>query len=266
MEKEKVILLEDRLPKLKQQRKQKANRRFIAFLSVFFLLLIAIIYLNSPFSKVGEVIISGNDMIDQETILETSNIHINQSGFWNLKEATIENDISRLEVIKKVTATKKLLHTVEIQIDEYQVVGFVVKDNEKWPILENGQLLSEQQSQTKNGPIVQKWTSNEQLQELASQLIKTPISVRNSMSEISFSDKDPNFISIYMNEQIEVKVYVRDLSSQMIAYPLFLQQIVDEKGYLQPGVIDLQVGQIYTPLDRGNEIDLDNQEEGDGET
>ncbi|MCD8500622.1 MAG: hypothetical protein LRY71_01750 [Bacillaceae bacterium] len=36
MDKQKIVSLEDRIPKLKQQRKQRANRRLIIYLSTFF--------------------------------------------------------------------------------------------------------------------------------------------------------------------------------------------------------------------------------------
>jgi hypothetical protein len=45
IDKEKVVNIEERIPKIKEQRKQKANRRLITFILLFFTMMLIIIYL-----------------------------------------------------------------------------------------------------------------------------------------------------------------------------------------------------------------------------
>ncbi|WP_412674495.1 FtsQ-type POTRA domain-containing protein [Aeribacillus composti] len=90
MEKEKIVSIEDRIPKLKQQRKQKANRRFILFILTFSLLILLIIYLETPLSKVKNVEVSGNVNVPSDEIISLSGID-QQTNFWSVnKEKTIK--------------------------------------------------------------------------------------------------------------------------------------------------------------------------------
>ncbi len=51
-ENEKIVNIEERIPKIKEQRKQKANRRLISFILLFFIMVLIIIYLQTPISKI----------------------------------------------------------------------------------------------------------------------------------------------------------------------------------------------------------------------
>ena len=69
MEEEKIISIEERIPKLKEKRRKKANRTLLFYLTLFFLLIAIIVYLQSPFSNVAYVAVEGNNVITDEQVI-----------------------------------------------------------------------------------------------------------------------------------------------------------------------------------------------------
>ena len=92
MEKENVVSLEDRIPKLKQRRKKKANRRAIALLSVFFLLLIFVLYFLSPLSNVKKINVKGNVYTSENIIVETSGLSTDTT-IWKVDKEEIKETL-----------------------------------------------------------------------------------------------------------------------------------------------------------------------------
>src|SRR5690625_2410756 len=90
MEKKKVVSIEDRIPKLKQARKKKANRRLLFYLSLFFFLISVIVYLQSPLSYIHEIKIDGNEVVEEEEILIRSDI-TTSTNIWTINEREIES-------------------------------------------------------------------------------------------------------------------------------------------------------------------------------
>lgn len=105
---EKVVSLEDRIPKLQQQRKQKTNRRLISFLSIFFLLILLVIYFQSPLSKVSSITVKGNVHVESEKIIEMSKI-TTSNGFWNINTTKTSQLIEDHLQIKQATVEKSFL-------------------------------------------------------------------------------------------------------------------------------------------------------------
>src|SRR5699024_5011527 len=84
-EEKKVISIEDRIPKLKEERKKKANRRLIFYLTIFFILIACVVYLQSPYSNVKEITVTGNDVVPIEEIKELSGID-DETNIWMLQK------------------------------------------------------------------------------------------------------------------------------------------------------------------------------------
>src|SRR5699024_12802480 len=104
MEEKKVISIEERIPRLKEERKKKANRQLILYLSIFFLLISFIVYLQSPHSKVKEIKVAGNDILNDQEVIEWSGI-------------TTERDMwtRQYRSMKKASANDQLIHSIEMK-------------------------------------------------------------------------------------------------------------------------------------------------------
>src|SRR4051812_2621525 len=87
-----LVSLEDRIPKLKQMRKKKANRRLIGLLTIFFLLIFSIIYLQSPLSRIQSIQVEGNAYLTDKEIIEQSGLEV-EDNIWEIKGDKIETMI-----------------------------------------------------------------------------------------------------------------------------------------------------------------------------
>lgn len=84
-EKGKVVVLEERVPKLKEQRRQRANRLLVAYIALFFMLLLGVVYAQSPLSNVAVIHVEGNHHIASQQIIQLSGI-TKQTSFWKVKK------------------------------------------------------------------------------------------------------------------------------------------------------------------------------------
>lgn len=260
----KVVSLEDRIPKLQQQRKQKSNRRLISFLSVFFLLILLVIYFQSPLSKVSSVSVEGNETVESKKIIEMSGI-TTSSGFWNINSKEIKNAVGKHLQIKSVTIKKKLPNHIVLVVEEHKSIAYLEKDGAFLSILENGQVLKDRkETAPADAPVLINWKSEEAIKEMVSELTKISPSIFNSISEIHYTpDKtDPWLVRLYMNDGYEVIASVRTFSKKMESYPEIVSQLEEDIK----GVIHFEVGtyfESYEPLPKEEE-DNESQNETEG--
>lgn len=260
----KVVSLEDRIPKLQQQRKQKTNRRLISFLSVFFLLILLVIYFQSPLSKVGSISVKGNETVDSNKIIEMSGI-TTLSGFWNISTEDVKTAVESHLQIKQVTVEKYLPNHIVLMIEEHESIAYLESDGAFLPILENGQVLKDRKETTPaDAPVLIGWKREEDINEMISELKQLPPGIFNSISEIHHTpdNTDHWLVRLYMNDGYEVIASVRTFSKKMGSYQAIVSQL-DENS---KGVIHLEVGsyfESYEPLKKkGDENESENETEG----
>ena len=244
MKQGKVITIEDRIPRLKEERKRKANRRLIFYLSLFFLLILLVVYLQSPLSKVGKVEIQGNFYVSDDAILKAGQINENTS-FWNISRKKLANKIKHSDVqIASVTVKKRLPNTLVIEIDEFKRVAYLKKKNSFFPILENGEILDglDGGEIPVNAPIIIN-ADDRKLKKIASEIKKLPHSIIQRISEITFtSSKMVSYdLVLYMNDGFEVRTSVANFAENMKKYPLIVNHI--EPG--KTGIIHLNVSSYF---------------------
>lgn len=260
MGKKNVVSIEDRIPKLKQERKKKANRRLVFYLSIFFFLLSIVVYLQSPLSHVKTIEVSGNsygadqEVIDQSGISEETNI-------WMVNKSNVVQAITKNPIVKSVEVKRKLPWTIQIQLTENDHVGFVNKDNAYYPILGNGKILKEMKQKTVNGtaPLLLGFSDESYLQDITDQLKKLPGSILNLISEIHWkpNDKNQNKILLYMNDGHMVDGTIRNFAENMKVYPSIVTQLKpDEKG-----IIHIGTGAYFEKLNAESEASSDQKEE-----
>ncbi|MBM6618544.1 cell division protein FtsQ/DivIB [Bacillus suaedaesalsae] len=264
MEKGKVLTLEERIPKLKQQRRQKANRRLIFYVSIFFLLIIGILYLQSPLSHVKNVEVKGNVHVLSDEIVSLSEIN-DKTSFWNLNTESITHKIKQNKQIKSVTIERKLPNSVGIVVTEMKRVAYAINDGKYYPILEDGNVLksSESTSFPSDAPILMDWKPGEELQEMASELAKLSPAIVNSISEIHHTpeESDSVHITLFMNDGREVSATITDFAKKMSAYPAIVSQLNPELK----GIIHMEVAYYFESYEQ-LEVEESNEETGKTET
>jgi len=239
MEKKKVVSIEDRIPKLKQARKKKANRRLLFYLSLFFFLISVIVYLQSPLSYIHEIKIDGNEVVEEEEILIRSDL-TTSTNIWTINEREIESLIETHPIIETVKVKRKLPQTVQIKVTEHKIVGFINEKDGFHPLLANGNIVEDfNEIDHSEAPVLNNFTEKDYLERMASELNDTPDFIFDLISEISWepSDKNKYKIVMYMNDGFTVHATIRNFSSKMEAYPSIVSQIEPgEKGIVHMGV------------------------------
>ncbi|MFD3448047.1 cell division protein FtsQ/DivIB [Microbacteriaceae bacterium 4G12] len=230
MKNKKVIQLEDRVPKLKQQKqkRKKANRRLILYVSILFLLVLFLIYFRSPFSNVGNIAVQGNHYMDKEQVMKISNITYDTSYFRVMPDQT-EAKLLQQKEVKSAVVKKIFPNKISIVIEEYKTIGYLKQNDKLSPLLEDGNILSYLPSDKLpvQAPILFEFKDKNIVKDLSSELNKLSPNVFRSISEIHLDPQpsDPLHLTLYMTEGYEVSTTVQDFANKMTPYPLILKQL-----------------------------------------
>ncbi|WP_058307906.1 cell division protein FtsQ/DivIB [Gracilibacillus massiliensis] len=247
MVQKRVVSIEDRIPKLKNERRKKANRKLIFYLLIFFVLIFIVVYLQSPMSYVKNVKVTGLNWVEREEIIQLSEIEKN-TNFWGVNSNGMEQAIISHPQVTAVDVSKSFPNTIVIEIDELSHIGYVDIDDKLHPILENGDLLTEVNWSTVTGdvPLILGFEDDHYLQELSEEIASLSTYVSVLISEVHWipSDSNPYKIKLYMTDGQQVESSIRNLSSTLNSYPSIVTQL-DPKS---EGVIKIdESGAVFTP-------------------
>lgn len=244
MEKGKIVALEDRIPKLKEQRRRKANRRLVLLLILFFTMIVVIAYSQSPLSHVKTITIKGNGVYSAEELIRQSGLS-NNTNIWKINKDDTVSRLKRLSEINKADITVQWPNTVIIQVKEHKRIAYLKQANTFLPIMENGKILKKRAAVKipVNSPILFEFKEGAALNQMIKELEKLPSEISNSISEIHYTPKktDKYHISLFMNDGFEVSATLRSFSEKMVHYPSIISQIDPNKK----GIIDLEVGSYF---------------------
>ncbi|MFD0049220.1 cell division protein FtsQ/DivIB [Actinomycetes bacterium NPDC127524] len=244
MENGKIISIEDRIPKLKQLRKRKANRRLISLLAAFFILVACILYFLSPLSHIRTIKVDGNRYIASEKIIKSSKLS-NDTSIWNIDKKSTTALIKKYPEIDTVKISSVFPNTVKINVTEFERIAYISKDHLFYPVMENGKILPplKKKEIPVYAPVLIDFSEGKALNKLLSELEKLPQEIRNSISEIHDdpTKTDEYHITMYMNDGFEVSATSTTLSDKMVHYPAIVSQLNKNVK----GVIDLEVGSFF---------------------
>ncbi|MDP4163936.1 MAG: cell division protein FtsQ/DivIB [Bacillota bacterium] len=245
MKESKIVTLEDRIPKLKQQRRRKANRRLIALLLVFFSLIAGVIYIQSPLSHVKTINVTGNEMYSTQQVIMKTGI-TRKTNIWKVTKKEVSARLKALPEIKEAKISIHWPNTLNIHLKEYQRIAYLSKDSAYYPVLENGKILESRKSTEVpvNAPVLFEFKEGKALNKMVEDLKGLPEAVINSISEIHYSPEktDDYHISLFMNDGFEVSATLRTFVEKMSEYPSIISQLDPNKK----GIIDLEVGSYFT--------------------
>lgn len=244
MSKKKIVSIEDRIPKLKQARKKKANRRLIFYLSIFFLLISIIVYLQSPLSHVHSIEVTGNTALSDEEVVETSTV-TTDTNIWMIDESKIKNKLNKNPIIDSVKVNKRLPWTVELEIKEFNRVGYIKQDGFYYSILGNGKVLTKlkKEKTTGDAPLLLDFNDESKVNKMTNELKQLPQNIRSLISEIHWKPKEDNKnkIVLYMSDGYLVDGTIRNFADKMKLYPSIVAQL-DPKS---KGIIHIGVGVYF---------------------
>ncbi len=243
---EKIIDLEDRIPSFREKRRKRTNFKFIIVSAIFLFVLLVLIYLQSPLSKIQHMNISGAQLVEEAQYESLANIKIGDS-MWDIDTGAVEKNLEELAWVEKATVKRQWLNTVHIEIEEWQKVAYLAKDHTFYPLLENGELLEESKVMTPiDAPVFLQFEDEALLKKLLKELAELEPEVLAMISQINASadTADPYAITLFMNDGYEVRADLTSLASKLNYYPSIVAQIENQEQY-EKGIIDIEVGSYY---------------------
>lgn len=249
MSDKKVIQLDDRIPKLREQRRQKTNRRFVIYITLFFILILIVAYIESPLSNIKSITVSGNQYLNANQIVQASSLSKSKK-VWGVNQKAIKNHLKQLPSIKSVTVHTNLVSgQVDLKVTEYQRVAYLrTKDTYK-PVLANGKFMPSDDLKAipVHAPILVGFSEDQTLSNLSEQLTQLSPSILYNISEIDFTPTSlyPNGITLYLNDGHEALADIPTLAQKMKLYPSILSNL----PIGQKGIVQLRVGAYWSPAE-----------------
>lgn len=243
MNKGKIISIEERIPKLKKLRKRKTNRRLIFIISLFFLIVLAVGYFQSPLSKIAFIQVEGNLLTSKAEIIAQSGIKEGDS-VWKVGANQSEKKLKSNPKIHQADVSIVFPNKVKISVKEQQKLAYLAKGKRLFPVLNNGTILREATDGTPEQlPVLYDFKAGDELDQLMSSLEQLPVEIVNSISEIYYAPKktDSLHIQLFMNDGFEVSATLKTFSDKMVYYPAIVSQLDPNIK----GVIYLEVGSYF---------------------
>jgi cell division protein FtsQ len=246
LDKDKVIPLEDRLPQLKRERKQKANRRFAFYASLFFLLVLIVVYVQSPLSKINRIIVEGEQITARSDIVRASGLTAN-THIWDIRSRKIADRVEQLRTIRSADVHTYFPNTVRIHVTEYGRKAYLSKGDRYYPILQNGAVLDDLPigKLPTDAPILIHFTDKSALKAVSAGLSALPTQAVRNISDIHYqksSDMEDNLL-LYMNDGNRIIASTKTFSKNIKFYPKIIAGLPEGKK----GTIHLSVGSYFVP-------------------
>lgn len=226
---------------LTPKEEKRLTRRLTTILVTLTIGILITLYIISPLSKLQGITIQGVDKADNQSIVKSSQLTVGDnlwSQYFNKSEdmKRIVKDNPRVK-----TASLKItqFNHFYIKVTEYDVVAVLSKDNQMYPVLSNGKILSEvAQESEKNLPQLINFKEGEGLDSLLKSYEKFTPKMKSEITSIESQATKTNPFRIKLNMKDGNQVI--GLSTTIADKLVFYDKIVAEMK--TKGVIDMEAG------------------------
>lgn len=268
----KIIDINDRVPERRRRRKIRTNIKFSVLLTIFLLAILAILYVQSPYSKIQTIQINGANLVEKEEYEKIVGVTEGES-MWGFRVKDVLHDLQKNEWVKEATVQRKWLTTVTIEVEEWPRVAYIEQEFNFYPILENGYVLKKAElNEPIDAPLFINFDDETKRKRTVKQLGKLKPEVLALISQINLNatESDPYGIILFMNDGYEVRAEISSFAEKLNYYPSIIAQIEQQEQF-EKGIIDIEVGSYFRPYSgEYSEITIsedgqaeDNTEEGD---
>ena len=256
-EEEKIIYLtepsedrfeEEELAKKAKKEGQIARRhiyRAIPVLVISTLIAVFSVYLLTPLAKQKIIEFSGNKNADQTLLFEKSQIQDRDytlTTFLN-RDRYLANMKAASPWVKDISMNYTFPTTFKVQVEEYQVLGYYVTEEDHYPILENGEVVETPVAadQLPKAYLTVRFSDRELVRQFVKQLGKIPSSVRDEIESVDLtpSKVTKDLVTLTMKDGTKVLVPVSQIKRKLPYYNQIRKLIEDDS------VIDMEAG-IYS--------------------
>lgn len=239
-----------------KRRKKQKQIQYSVFGLLLFVILLILIYMFTPLSKINSVKIEGNDNVSQTSIEKAINVKDDSRMYTYSTSKAIKN-LKKNELIKDAEVTKQLPNKLNVKVTENQIVALTKKKDKYVPILEDGTELEnyEDGNVTDDGPVLEGF-KKEKKDKIIQELAKMSANVRGMIAEVKYDPQEnlQNQIKLFTTDEIQIVGNLNTIANKMKYYPQMSQSLErDESGKLKKsGYIDLSVGASFIPYSGGS--------------
>ena len=256
-EEEKIIYLtepsedrfeEEELAKKAKKEGQVARRhiyRAIPVLVISTLIAVFSVYLLTPLAKQKIIEFSGNKNADQTLLFEKSQIQDRDytlTTFLN-RDRYLANMKAASPWVKDISMTYAFPTTFKVKVEEHQVFGYYVTEEDHYPILENGEVVETPVAadQLPKAYLTVRFSDRELVRQFVKQLGKIPSSVRDEIESVDLtpSKVTKDLVTLTMKDGTKVLVPVSQIKRKLPYYNQ-IRKLIEEDS-----VIDMEAG-IYS--------------------
>ncbi|WP_267202089.1 cell division protein FtsQ/DivIB [Limosilactobacillus kribbianus] len=228
-----------RLPKLRWHHYKTNGERVLKLVIFFGLVLVLMLYILSPFSKVKTVTVTGNKQLPVSQVERATSIHPGRFiwGVWLHQRSICRTARFKQPRIASIQIRVTGLQSVHLTIRENALLGTATLGQQRYAVLANGQLQAS--AKPAGGISYQGFNQHRgSLKEVARQIGKLKPAVRDGISTINYrpTKQMPNRIVLYMRDGNTVLANLHTVGKKMAYYPAIVANMKNN------GVIDLQVG------------------------
>ncbi|MCZ2258870.1 cell division protein FtsQ/DivIB [Sporosarcina sp. G11-34] len=244
----KVIDIEERIPSMREKRRKKTNKKFLFVFLIFIVALLAILYFQSPLSRIKEIAVSGAILKNSEYYEEKSGLVVD-NPLWGFRTTSAEDLLMKQELVQKASISRKWPNKVKIEIVEWKTIAYLEDRGLYNLLMENGEVFPGDALLLESDiPVLNNFGSAKVIKQVSAQLLKLDSDVYHLISEIVFTgtEEDPEKLTIYMDDGYEVRAILSTLSEKMDYYP----DVTAQLNGLEKGVIDMEVGTYFTPYSK----------------
>ena len=276
-EEEKIIYLtepseemfeEEELAKKAKKEGQIARRhiyRAIPVLVISTLIAVFSAYLLTPLAKQKIIEFSGNKNADQTLLFEKSQIQDRDytlTTFLN-RDRYLANMKAASPWVKDISMTYAFPTTFKVQVEEYQVFGYYVTEEDHYPILENGEVVETPVAadQLPKTYLAVRFSDRELVRQFVKQLGKIPSSVRDKIESVDLtpSKVTKDLVTLTMKDGTRVLVPVSQIKRKLPYYQQIRKLIEDDS------VIDMEAGIYSYNAETMATLALEKKEKEEGE-
>lgn len=210
---------------------KKKKLRLLPFL--IFIIVIAIIVFVCLFvldTKVKNIIITGNEVLSDDEIIELAGL-TDYPSFYKTLNSKIENGIKENPIIKDVNIDRSFYHIIEIKVDEYEIL-YKREDNGKY-VLENKDEITLDSETPYTIPRLINEIPDNKLNSFIKYYKRIDLNIREKISEIKYdpNDYDEDRFLLYMDDGNSVYVTITKFE-RLNYYNDVLPQLDGRKGIL----------------------------------
>lgn len=224
---------------IKVKRYISNGERVLKLVVLFSVILLLMLYILSPWSKVTALHVTGNHDLTKEQVEKDTNIFPGRFiwGVYLTRHQLIKQAIRKNPQIKSLRIEVTGPQALRIFVKENALLGTAVINNDTYAVLADGRL--QRTKVADNGIAYKRFDGHKKaLTTTAVQLGKLKPAIRNGISSVSYqpTKEYPDRIIIYMRDGNTIYGDLNTIGDKMKYYPAIAASMKKK------GIIDLQVG------------------------